>query len=515
MRQVEIPYPEDRGKRYRFFEILPGALSWTLLATPLILSIVNATVAAVFILGYLSLWFIKTIGLNFRVSQGYRRMRQHQKLDWGQLVTELDSGEITSLYAQKHGLKWHERNLKKLAEQRDIAATEVVHLLLIAVYNEAEEVLRPTFEAIVAARYDLKKVMVVVAYEERGGEATELMVQKLCAEFQHHFKYVNAFKHPKDIPGEVIGKGGNINYAAREMKKVLEGMKIDPSAVLLTTLDSDNRIDRHYLSAMTYAYVICEDREYCSFQPVLLYTNNIWDVPAPMRVIATANSFWTLFQAQKPHLLRNFSSHAQGFHSLIKTDFWSARTIVEDGHQYWRTYFRYDGRHEVLPVFVPIYQDAVLAGTLRRTLRAQFVQLRRWAWGASDIAYVAEKAFFTKNKLPKLDVTLKFFRLLDNHVSWAAAPLILAFSGLIPSQVASETDSYVAFRISNIAGRLQTIAMIGVLVTLFLSFRVLPSKPARYKRHKNIFMVLQWAFLPFTSILYNSLCLSAISGSLT
>jgi hypothetical protein len=96
-----------------------------------------------------------------------------------------------------------------------------------------------------------------------------------------------------------------------------------------------------------------------SYQPLPIYTNNIWDAPAPMRVIATGNSFWNIVLGLRPHMLRNFSSHAQSMAALIDTDFWSVRTIVEDGHQFWRTYFRFDGRHEVYPIFTPIFQDAV------------------------------------------------------------------------------------------------------------------------------------------------------------
>jgi hypothetical protein len=68
-------------------------------------------------------------------------------------------------------------------------------------------------------------------------------------------------------------------------------------------------------------------------------------------------------------MLRNFSAHAQPMAALIDTDFWSVRTIVEDGHQYWRTWFRYDGKHDVYPIYVPIYQDAVLTDSYKRTLK--------------------------------------------------------------------------------------------------------------------------------------------------
>ena len=143
-----------------------------------------------------------------------------------------------------------------------------------------------------------------------------------------------------------------------------------------------------------------------------------------------------------------------------------------------------------------------MAKGYRRTLKAQFVQLRRWAWGASDIAYVAKYGFFKKNKIPKHDVIFKFLRLLEGHFSWATAPLILAFGAIIP-WIFHQSD-FLANQLPQIASRIQTIAMLGILVTLYLSFKILPPKPARYKRHRTIMMVLQWVLLPVTTIVYSS-----------
>jgi hypothetical protein len=178
------------------------------------------------------------------------------------------------------------------------------------------------------------------------------------------------------------------------------------------------------------------------------------------------------------------------------------RTIVEDGHQFWRSYFAFDGKHEVIPIFLPIYQDAVMADGYKKTLKAQFVQIRRWAWGASDIAYVAKYAFFQKNSIPFHDRLFKFLRLFEGHLSWATAPLILLFGAIIP-WIFNQTD-FVANQLPQISSRIQTVAMLGIFITMFLSFKILPPKPARYKKHRTVFMVLQWALLPLTTICYSS-----------
>jgi hypothetical protein len=200
--------------------------------------------------------------------------------------------------------------------------------------------------------------------------------------------------------------------------------------------------------------------------------------------------------------MRNFSSHAQGMASLIKTDFWSTRTIVEDGHQFWRSYFAFDGRYFVYPLHVPIYQDAVLTDSYRRTLKAQFVQLRRWTYGASDIAYVIDRGYFHKNKVPRMDLLAKTLRLIEGHVTWAVAPVLTLIGGFIP--VLFDSHSLAANQLPNIVSRIQTFALLGGLVTIYLCLKTLPPKPERYKRHRSLFMIAQWVYLPITTLTYHS-----------
>ncbi len=139
---------------------------------------------------------------------------------------------------------------------------------------------------------------------------------------------------------------------------------------------------------------------------------------------------------------------------------------------------------------------------LRRTLKAQFVQIRRWAWGASDIAYVGTRLLSRESKVPFFDGIAKLSRLIESHLSWATAPIILAFSAFIP--ILFNPQDIAANQLPNIASRIQTIAMAGLVVTMYLSFRSLPPKPERYRHHRTVLMVLQWALLPLTTIGYSA-----------
>jgi cellulose synthase/poly-beta-1,6-N-acetylglucosamine synthase-like glycosyltransferase len=514
MKSLEIPLKQDRDWRYRCFEILPGASSWLIIFAPIILSFVNTTWAAYFVVLFMLAWLIKAFGFAYRTTLGYNRLKYYMRLNWTMYLDDLNHPK--SAYARlreqgsAHGFnKTHGKNLTSVMAQEtalQLKPRDVYHAVIIATYNEPPEVVEPTIQTVVDSLYDVEgKVMLLLAYEARAGELKARQSQEAVERFKDKFWHIEAVGHPDDIPNEVRGKGANLTFAGNHLAQIIKQKHIDPAKVLVTTLDSDNRPHPSYLAALTYNYVLHEDRQYKSYQPIPMFLNNIWDAPAPMRVLATGNSFWNLISSTRPHLMRNFAAHSQSLATLIDTDFWSVRTIVEDGHQFWRTYFRYDGKHDVVPIFIPNYQDAVLEETYTKTLKAQFIQLRRWAYGASDIAYLVNQGYLKRNKVPRVDLFFKFVRLMEAHISWATAPLILAGSAWLPILINPEgREDILAHQLPRLASNINTLIAAGIMVTVFLSMKMLPPRPPRYKAHKNIFMVLQWVLLPVSSIIYGS-----------
>ena len=390
---IEIP----QGKRkplYRFFEILPGFLSFLMVALLVILSAVSPVLGSIFLLAVVSMNLVKAVGITVRTAQGYKLIKKCCKVDWAKRLNDLEDAQasydrLAGTKSEAYEYDQHLRNLCMVAAAEDEyfpKPSEVYHAVIVAMYNETLDVLVPTMECLLKTTYPKERMMVVVAYEERGGEAAEKVAKTLEKNYKKKFGDFLLAKHPADIPGEVIGKGGNITNAGRILKDYVKEKGLKYSNVIVTTLDCDNKPFKSYFDYVAYEYIVREDRKRLSYQPVSLFTNNIWDAPAVTRVVASTNSFWNLICTMRPHTLRNFASHSQPLDALVEMNFWSTRTIVEDGHQFWRSLFYFDGNYDVVPIRVPIYQDAVLSDTLIKTLKAQWVQLRRWDYGASDVA---------------------------------------------------------------------------------------------------------------------------------
>ncbi|MFO0862906.1 MAG: hypothetical protein U0516_04265 [Candidatus Saccharibacteria bacterium] len=506
---------------YRLLEIIPGALTWSILLGPIILSLVFPIAVAYFIIAFDLLWLMKSIRMSFALVLGYRRTKEAENRDWNMRLQQLSNipasleqaqAELKQAPNSKIGrleldfLKSEVERLQLLASNENIIMQpkEIYHLVIMPMYNEPLEIVEPALKAILDSEFSMKKVYFVLAYEERGGADTKTTAKLLEEKYADKFYKYRSIEHPDGIAGEIKGKGPNITHAARIILKDIIKSGIDPDNVVVTTIDCDNKVHKKYLSSLTYHYAINPNRRHTSFQPLALYFNNIWDVPAPMRVLAVGNSFWVMIESVRKQRLRNFASHAQGLSALIDTDFWSLTSPVEDGHQFYRSYFTFNGDYMVEPLFVPIYQDAVLASNYHRTFIAQFKQLQRWAYGISDFPYVVKNSIKNKN-IPLGDKLIQIGRLLEGHLSWSTAPLILTFAAWAPLYLnASFSQNVIAHQLPVIASRILTLATIGLFTTIWISFIMIPKRPSHYPKWKMIFMVLQWVLVPITAIVFGA-----------
>lgn len=511
MIDIELPL-DKRTRKYRFFEILPAVISYGFIILLIVLALFNPFLAAIYLLAIILTLFIKSLAIAARTIQGYGQMKKAQSTDWQGRLNDIqvaESGDSLLEDVKKSGFldKQHKANIDKIRNNPDMypKVDDIFQAVLIASYNEGIETLEPTIKAVADTDFPNKRIILVMAYEERGGEAMEETVKNLEKKFGTTFYAFLPIKHPKDLKNEIIGKGANVTFAGKYLSRWLEKQDIRDENIIITTLDSDNRPDKKYFSYVTYEYITRENRQNLSFQPIALFLNNIWDAPAPMRVVATGNSFFNIIMSMRPHILRNFASHSQPFKALKEMDFWSVRTVVEDGHQYWRSYFHFDGKYAVIPVYVPIYQDAVLSHTYWKTLKAQFGQVSRWAYGASDIAYVAVRVVGKNRTVPFASGFAHLFRLIDNHTTWASMSILVAFGGWVPLLINPESSrSIIVHELPEVISLIQRLATVGLFVTIFLTFKMLPPRPERYKKHRNILMLVQWVLMPFTAIAYGS-----------
>ena len=525
---LEIPLGK-RTKKYRLLEILPGALSYTMIILLFALSIISPALGSYYLLLIIAVTLVKAVGIVYRTIQGYNAAKRAEKVNWHERLVDLETPheryeELLKHKCKEFAFNEHVENLKLLSVGKDLVLSEsevavddepiffpkpkeIYHAVIMVAYNEGLETLIPTVEAVRDGSFDNERIIFVFGYEERGGEAMVENAKILKEKFKDDFFEFITVMHPKDLKDEIQGKGPNLNFAAGELLEFVKKKKIPLKNIIVTSLDSDNKMSKWYLDYVAYQFIIHPNRQHLSYQPVSLFTNNIWDAPAPMRIIAISNSFFNIISSMRSHTLKNFASHSQPLLALSEMGFWSKKTIVEDGHQYWRSLFFFKGNYEVLPIHVAIYQDAVMEETLIKTLKAQFVQLRRWDYGASDVAYVGVRLFSKDRKrigkMPFLPLFAKFVRLLEGHVTLAAISPMVAFGGWVPKIINSRSKDLLTFNLPNTISLIQIFASVGLMTTILLSLKMLPPRPKEVKTPR-ILMILQWLLMPVVAIVYQS-----------
>lgn len=510
-KNLEIP----QGKRtpiYRFFEILPGAISYGAIILLFVLSWINPVVGAIYLFIIIATTLVKAISVAFRTVQGYNVIKSAMRVDWRKRVEDLSNPRdayerLRDDRNRSYHFEEHLTNLKMIAsmEKEYPAPEDVYHVVIMTAYNEGEDVLGPSIEAVKDSTFPNDHIIFALAYEQRGGETMAQISKNLKQKYDGVFRDFLLVEHPDGLPGEIVGKGPNLTYAGHAVAEYVTNKHLPIENIIVTSLDSDNHMAPKYLDSVAYEFITHPNRQRLSYQPVSIFTNNIWDAPAPSRVIAVSNSFFNVISTMRPHSLRNFASHSQPLQALEAMDFWSKRTIVEDGHQYWRSLFFFGGDYSVLPIRIPIYQDAVIDDSFFKTIKAQFIQVRRWYYGASDVAYVGSRLFSKNRGMPFWLLFPKFCRLLDGHVTLAILAPIVAFGGWIPMIMNLSSHNMVAYNLPNIVSIVETFASIGLLVSILISFKILPKRPAKYRKSRSISMILQWILMPVTSILYQSL----------
>lgn len=463
----------------RVWEVLPGLSSWIIIIGLLILTFVNPVIAATFILVYTIYWLIKIVITAAYMLAGFVRHKREMKVNWWNKLKTDFKDDYRRLY----------------------------HLIIIPTYKEDISILRHTLQSIDNSNYDSDRMIVVVAFEDRDKELAPKYGPMVIHEFEHRFHKILTTYHPSDIEGEVKGKGPNMTWAAHETMKYINKENLPYEDVIVTSMDADNRVDPQYFANVAWNYLSVPDPTHKSFQPLPMFFNNIHQVPMAIKIVALGSTFWQLTQAMRPYFLRNFAAHSQSLAALVETDFWSVTTIVEDGHQFWRSYFKFDGNHEVIPIFIPVYMDAVQGDDLGDTLKAQYLQRRRWFWGVSDVPFVFAHSWGNK-KIPFIHKWMEFIRLLDSHVSLSTQSFILLIGWLPITLHPTFRNTVIGYNFPLVYQYILAFAWVGTIATMTISTLIVPPRPGR--QHWDIwelgkYWVLTPILMPFTSVFFGAL----------
>lgn len=462
----------------RFFEILPGMISWSIILFLLALVIFMPLLAAAIIIVYLLYWVFRLFYMSVLLIIAHSRINSRKNVDWLRMCEELNS---------------------------DLKYEDVFHIVLYAIYKEPRQVLEDSLNALKEVSYPKDNIIVVLGGEEREEGAFEKL-DELAGYFRSFFKDVFVFIHPKDIPGELAGKGSNATYAAKRVKELLEKGGLDFGRVVISIFDADTCPDKNYFACLTYHFLSCPKRYQTSFQPLPVYSNNIYRVPAFARVIEIGSTFWQLIGSMRQEKFITFSSHSMSFKTLIAVDYWPVDMVSDDSLIFWKCFLHYDGDYSTFPIEVSVYMDIAVGKNIFDTIVIQYKQKRRWAWGVENFTFVGT-AFLNNKKIPNMIKLQKLYQILENHVNWATWAIIISF--LTPFILywgkVTAKHALVLFNLSYLNSVIFDSLFFIIILSIFISKEFLPPRPKDVSKFFYTIFIFQWLLLPVISALLGSI----------
>ncbi len=447
-------------KQQRLLEILPGALTWLALLVPLISAFVIRLndPSQLWILGVAAIvldlyWLVRTAYTVDCVRRSLRQLQATERTDWWEACRKLE-GELPADAPRP---------------------TEVVHCALIPTYTERYEVLRATVDALASQNYpkDQRVCAIITRVTDQGGIEN---VNRLREEFEDRFR---AFIHIEDplLPGIVVGKSAAMAYGGPVLRQACDELGLNPRMTIVTDLDSDFRLHPQYFAHVTAQFCRVENRLTSIWQPIPIFLNNLWRVPTAVRVMATAATQWQMFLHQNPHRLVMFSSYSMSLHLLSDVGYWDSDVIPEDSRFFWKCFFRYGERLRLRPAFLPVFGDAPRTRSYASTHLSQYNQIKRWAWGATDVPYVTTR-MLRHHEIPWKLRARRYSTLIFNHLTWAALPLLLFFGGALPAFIDLDYSLSTAATVISLAtAGILTITLLNTLVLIQVDTSLCPKPP--------------------------------------
>ncbi|MBI4040193.1 glycosyltransferase family 2 protein [Candidatus Daviesbacteria bacterium] len=469
--QVESSFIErHEGQIDRLLEMLPGALTWLALTSPIWLSYALPLAVAYLIIIADVYWLFSAFRYSITIFIGYRRVQKVTKTNW----------------------------LERLEQDFPNQWQNYYQMFVIPTFKEGLEILAPAIDAIVNSNYPSKKIFIAVGFEERDDPAKIEQTTKYLQKYASKMAGIITTIHPYKLPGEVPGPGTNRNWLINHSTDKFKKLGIDPSQVFVTTLDADFVVHPQFAAGALHKYLSqpSDMRDVYSYTGVFFFTNNYWQAPTPMRLIATGTGFWQLSEMVVSDKYINYSSMSMNLQSLLDVGLWPPNRVNDDSGFYWKAYYHFKGKYKVLPHFLPISGDAVLDVTLLKTFQNQYLQLKRWAYGVEHIPFIFRQYFKNKN-VDFWDKTDKLTFIMWSYFKWGTLALFITFGGLlIPVFNPTYSQSVVAYNLSIVSSWILTLAFVGLFTTVYVNEKTVPPRPKNWGVVQRVWSYAQWALVP-------------------
>lgn len=390
----------------RILEVLPPALAWVVVAAPAWAAVVAPQMLGYFLVAFSAYWLWRSLEFTAGLLIGLRRLHVAQQRDW------LAAGQSLTGFDRLH------------------------HLVLVPTYTESDEILSTTLECLARQTVAASRVAVVLAFEQRDALGPA-RAARLSRRFAHRFGHWLVTMHP-DLPGEVKGKSSNLAWAARAVEaELIDTGMLEARDLLVTVCDADSQLDRQYLAALGHHVLSHPDGQLHLYQPAILFYANHARLPLPLRAVSSVFSLYSLARLEASHRLVPQSTYSLTWLAARRVSFWDVDVVPEDSHMFFKVWLHFGKCVRTRAIHLPVYADAAEGATCWRSALNTYRQIRRWAWGVSDVPYLALRAWRAQH-IPWHMRISRVGWYVEEHLVWPSHWFLLTLGGLLPPLINPE-----------------------------------------------------------------------------
>jgi hypothetical protein len=461
----------------RALEILPGFFSWSLILFPFWGSLIIPDIVAYYIIAFVIYWLYKSVLLAILAIASHLKIKAASRFDW--------ISDIKKDFPKK----WN----------------RVHHIIVIPTYKEPIVTLKRTLQALKQQKFPLKNLHIMVSFEDREGKAARDKSRELLKEFKGVFGNLWTTYHP-DIAGEVKGKSSNTCWGAKQAKKFLiDQQKFDLKMTTITSEDADAVFHHSYFAAVTQDFLSVDKPYNKIWQGAVVFYNNIWKVPAPVRVLSAMFSVIQMHILMRSDRLINFSTYTTSLKHVVDIDYWDTNVIPEDYRLFFKSYFAKKGDFEARPIFLPILSDAAESHSTWSTYSNLYQQLTRWAWGVSDDSYII-KQYIQATEIPFWDKTIRVLKTIQDHFLWPVNWFAVTVSAFLPPLLNPAFNKTVLGKtLPQVTSTLLTLSLVSMFVVFVVDAINRPERPNKYNPLSYIMQPLEFLLLPVIGFFFSAL----------
>lgn len=460
----------------RFLEIVPGFVSWNLILLPYWGIFVFPVFVAYFILFFNIYWFYQSLQIAISSLVSHTRIQAAKVYDW--------MGDVKDFPDYK----------------------KVKHIVIIPTYKEPIHILERTINSLAIQDFNVNQIIPVLAMEDKEDKSErdrkfKEIKNKFGSKFDHIFMTVH-----KLVQGEVAGKASNERFAAIWIKEnYIDKNKIDINYVTVTSCDADHRFHHKHFAALTFKFLDNPDRFKTFWQPAVMFYNNIWEIPAITRVPNTLMTIWNLSQLPRKDRLINAQNYSLSFKLLDQVGYWDPDKIPEDWGIFFKAFYKVGGGIEVEPLYLPLLADAAQSTSFWKTLKNQYQQIQRWAWGVSDDPWII-KSYLLARDIPFWDKTTRLFQVIWSHFLWPVNWFIITLGLTVPTLLNPAFGrTALGYTIPKLSSYILTISLVFLVLMIVIDNIQKPERPKEVSIWRVILLPFEFVLMPIAGFFFSAL----------